>query len=215
MAAQGAREGEGLAKPASPVRVQPVTMTTRSNTSPTAFRRGRARLALAGVMALLAAAWVVHEAAPHWRPFLEVMTSPPPDALPVPVVGVKPTAIADTWEAPRSGGRKHQGVDIFAKRGTPVVAPVHGIVLFIGQDRLGGKVVRLLGPGRQVHYFAHLENLGPIRVREWLKPGDIIGFVGDTGNARGAPPHLHYGVYTMRGALNPHPLLRAGQRPPA
>lgn len=138
-----------------------------------------------------------------------VSTTPAPEALPVPVQGVAAGAIADSWHAPRSGGRKHQGIDIFARRGTPVVSPVDGLVTSIGQDRLGGNIVRVLGPGRQVHYFAHLDSIAPLERWQVVRAGDVLGFVGNTGNARGGRPHLHYGIYTAaHGAINPYPLLR-------
>ena len=127
----------------------------------------------------------------------------------MPVLGVAPRAIYDSWHAPRGGGRKHEGIDIFARRGTPVVSPVAGIVTSVGHDRLGGNIVRVMGPGRQVHYFAHLDRVAPIRRWDLVNAGDVLGYVGNTGNARGGSPHLHYGIYTAAsGAINPYPLLR-------
>lgn len=169
----------------------------------------RSRRALAAIALAVLATWIVAESAPHWRPYWDVLTAPAPRHLPVPVAGVRPQALVDTWGAPRPGRREHRGIDIFARRGTPVVSPVPGIVIGIAQDRLGGNTVRILGPGRQVHYFAHLEAFADIRRRQWVRPGDIVGFVGNTGNARGTPPHLHYALYARRGAINPFPLLRA------
>lgn len=169
----------------------------------------RSRRALAAIALAVLATWIVAESAPHWRPYWDVLTAPAPRHLPVPVAGVRPQALVDTWGAPRPGRREHRGIDIFARRGTPVVSPVPGIVIGIAQDRLGGHTVRILGPGRQVHSFAHLEAFADIRRRQWVRPGDIVGFVGNTGNARGTPPHLHYGLYARRGAINPFPLLRA------
>jgi murein DD-endopeptidase MepM/ murein hydrolase activator NlpD len=126
----------------------------------------------------------------------------------VPVEGVSPSDLADTWGAPRSGGRSHRGIDIFARRGTPVVSPVDGLVLDVGRDRLGGNVVKVLGPGLQVHYFAHLDRFGPLDERGPIRRGDVVGFVGDSGNAQGTPPHLHYGIYVLPGrAVDPYPVL--------
>lgn len=71
---------------------------------------------------------------------------PAPAALPVPVAGVKPAQLADTWGGARSGGRRHEGIDIFAQRGTPVLSSTEGIVLRVGTNRLGGQVVWVLGP---------------------------------------------------------------------
>ena len=139
---------------------------------------------------------------------LRLARAPAPEALPVPVRGVEPAALADTWGAPRGAGRSHRGIDIFAGRGTAVLAPVDGLVLDVGHDRLGGNVVKVLGPGLQVHYFAHLDRFGPLDERAAIRRGEVVGYVGDTGNARGTPPHLHYGIYELPGrAINPYPLL--------
>ena len=83
-----------------------------------------------------------------------------------------------------------------------------GIVLGVGWNSLGGKVVRVLGPGAQVHYFAHLSRFGPVYRGMRIKAGQVVGYVGTTGNARGTPPHLHYGIYNLPGgATNPYPVL--------
>ncbi|HUR79116.1 MAG TPA: M23 family metallopeptidase [Thermoanaerobaculia bacterium] len=117
---------------------------------------------------------------------------------------MKRAQLADTWGAPRSGGRSHQGIDIFAKRGTPVVSSTRGIVVTVGHNRLGGRIVRVLGPGGYWHYYAHLERFGPVREGQLVDAGTVLGTVGDSGNARGTPPHLHYGIYRFRGgAVNP------------
>jgi peptidoglycan LD-endopeptidase LytH len=145
---------------------------------------------------------------PHPRALFTLITSPAPTSLPVPVRGVPPKALVDTWGAPRSGGRIHKGIDIFAERGTEIVTPVSGLVLDIGRNRLGGNVVKILGPGAQVHYFAHLDGFGPLEERGLVRVGEVVGYVGDTGNARGTPPHLHYGIYVLSGrAINPYTLL--------
>jgi murein DD-endopeptidase MepM/ murein hydrolase activator NlpD len=72
---------------------------------------------------------------------------------------------------------------------------------------LGGNVVWIFGPGGQRHYYAHLERFADLRPGDLVMPGDIVGYVGNTGNARGTPPHLHYGIYASR-AVNPFPLLQ-------
>jgi murein DD-endopeptidase MepM/ murein hydrolase activator NlpD len=117
--------------------------------------------------------------------------------------------ITNSWGFPRSGGRQHQGVDIFAPRGTPVLSSTEGIIIRVGTTELGGQVINVLGPGRQVHYYAHLDRYGSFVEGDVVYPGNIIGYVGNTGNARTTPPHLHYGVYDpARGAVNPWPLLK-------
>jgi peptidoglycan LD-endopeptidase LytH len=173
-------------------------------------RRNRIGVVFAWLAILGLIAWIVLETEPLWRRHVRLWTAPAPTSLPVPVQGVAPRSLADTWHAPRDGGsRRHLGIDIFAKRGTPVVSPVEGIVIGRGQDRLGGNTVRVLGPGRQVHYFAHLDAFSGVKARDWVHPGAILGYVGTTGNARGTPPHLHYGIYGVTGAINPFPLLKA------
>jgi murein DD-endopeptidase MepM/ murein hydrolase activator NlpD len=152
----------------------------------------------------LSVGWLMPNPLALWR----LSRSPVVTTLPIPVEGVRRRELADTWGAARSEGRSHQGIDIFARRGAAVYAPVGGIVIDVGVDRLGGNVVRLLGPGLQVHYFAHLDRYGTFVERDWVQPGEILGYVGSTGNARGTPPHLHYGIYDRGGRpLNPFPIL--------
>ena len=129
----------------------------------------------------------------------------PPDTLPVPVAGVAPGDLADTWGAARSGGRQHQGIDIFAPRGTPVVSATEGVVQRVGENSLGGTVVGVVGPGREWHYYAHLEaHADGLAEGQIVAEGDTLGSVGTSGNAAGTPPHLHYGIYRAGGAVNPY-----------
>ena len=138
----------------------------------------------------------------------ELIAEEPPRTLPVPIRGVSVRAVRDTFGAPRPGDRKHQGIDIFAPLGTPVVSTTRGIVARIGENRLGGTVVWVLGPGGDRHYYAHLNSVADIKTGQRIVPGDVLGTVGTTGNARGTSPHLHYGVYRRaNGAINPFPLL--------
>ena len=115
--------------------------------------------------------------------------------------------LTDTWGTARSEGRKHEGIDIFAERGTPIHATTHGVVRKVGIDRLGGNVVSIIGPGGAGHYYAHLEKYADISEGDWVEQGDIIGYVGDSGNAKGTPTHVHYGIYINGKAVNPYPLL--------
>lgn len=133
-----------------------------------------------------------------------------PAVLAIPVAGVKPRALQDTWHASRPPRRRHEGIDIFAKKGTPVIASTEGIVLRRGENTLGGKVVWVLGPGGQQHYYAHLDQFAGVKTGERVMPGTVLGYVGTTGNAKNTPPHLHYGVYGDAGAVNPYPLLVPG-----
>ncbi len=129
---------------------------------------------------------------------------PVDNSLPSPLPGQH---LTDTWGAARSEGRSHEGIDIFAPRNTPIQATTYGIISRIGEDRLGGRVVVIVGPGGAGHYYAHLEDYGDIEVNDWVEAGDIIGYVGDSGNAKGTPPHVHYGIYIKGSAVNPYPLL--------
>ena len=135
----------------------------------------------------------------------ELRAKEPPVAqsLPNPVKGKR---FDDTWGAARSQGRRHEGVDIFAKKNTPIRSTTPGIVTKIGRNRLGGKVIGIQGPGAW-HYYAHLNKFASIRLYERVKEGQVIGYVGKTGNAKTTPAHLHYGVYLARGAINPYPLI--------
>ena len=138
-----------------------------------------------------------------------LVAMPTPQALPVPVEGVRPRALRDTWGGARSEGRRHEGIDIFAKRGTPVLSSTEGIVTKVGTNRLGGLVVWVMGPGGQRHYYAHLDRYSDVQAGMRIEAGRVLGYVGNTGNAKGTPPHLHYGVYDTQGAINPYPLLKA------
>ena len=132
-----------------------------------------------------------------------------PSELPVPVRGVEPRGLRDTWHGARSEGRKHEGIDIFAKRGTAVTSSTEGVVLRVSTNRLGGQVVWVLGPGGQRHYYAHLDRYADIADGQRVRAGTVLGYVGTSGNAAGTPPHLHYGIYEAGGAINPYPMLRA------
>ncbi|HET9213043.1 MAG TPA: M23 family metallopeptidase [Thermoanaerobaculia bacterium] len=132
---------------------------------------------------------------------------PAPTSLPVPVQGIEPSQLADTWGAARSEGRTHEGIDIFALRGTPVISATHGAVVRKGLNRLGGRVVGVIGPAGWYHYYAHLDAWSVIGIGDWVEAGTVLGYVGDSGNAKGTPTHLHYGVYVQGGATNPYPLL--------
>ncbi len=137
----------------------------------------------------------------------KLMRMPAPVVLAMPVRGVRVAALRDTWDGARSNGRRHEGIDIFARPDTPVLSATEGIVARVGTNTLGGKVVWVMGPGGQRHYYAHLNDYADIRTGQRVVPGTVLGYVGNTGNARGTPHHLHYGVYTGKGAINPYPLL--------
>jgi murein DD-endopeptidase MepM/ murein hydrolase activator NlpD len=140
---------------------------------------------------------------------MAALVAKPPDAeLWMPVANVPVRQVANTWRADRPGGRRHEGQDIFAPQGTPVVSATNGFVVRVGDGGIGGNAVSVLGAGGRVYYYAHLS-----RFREGLRMGDevtpktVLGYVGNTGNARTTAPHLHFGVYSRGGAVNPLPLL--------
>lgn len=176
----------------------------------TPMRLARRLFILAALAALAAWAWprLPDAARAPWH-MARMAWLDAPVSLPVPVQGVAARRLADTWGAARAGGRTHQGIDIFARRGTPVLSATEGVVTRVGTNELGGQVVWVMGPGRQMHYYAHLDGYADIRRGQLVAPGDVLGFVGNTGNAKGTPPHLHYGIYATGGALNPYPLLTA------
>lgn len=142
---------------------------------------------------------------------VEIETEP---LLAFPVAGVDSRAIWSAFGAERDGGRRsHRGVDIFAARGTPVLAATDGWVTRVETTRVGGNVVWMQPLfGNMRVYYAHLHE-------QWVKPGQFVlaghplGSVGNTGNAITTPPHLHFGVYVRRagargGAQDPADFLR-------
>ena len=132
----------------------------------------------------------------------------PDERLALPVRGVRVRQVANTWGAERSEGRRHEGQDIFAPKGTPVYSATEGYVWRVGQNRLGGNVVYVVGAGGRGYYYAHLDAFAPeISAGDYVTTETVLGYVGTTGNAAGTPPHLHFGVYTPGGAINPLPLL--------
>jgi murein DD-endopeptidase MepM/ murein hydrolase activator NlpD len=128
---------------------------------------------------------------------------PPRPGMACPVQGA--VGYADTWGAPRSGGRRHEGVDMMAGTGTPLVAVVSGSVNF-KQTPLGGNSIWLTGNDGNRYFYAHLSAFeGSSRS---VSQGEVIGYVGMTGNA--PVPHLHFEVHPGGGvAVNPYPYVRA------
>ena len=129
-----------------------------------------------------------------------------------PIAG--PHSYSDTFGAPRMFGTSyahlHQGTDIFAASGTPLVAVERGVVIRMGSDVLGGTKLWLVGASGTRYYYAHLSGFAPDVVEgKVVSAGDVIGFVGNTGNAASTPAHLHFEVHPNGGpAVNPYPLLK-------
>ena len=135
-------------------------------------------------------------------------TQEPDRKIAMPLEDVAKRQISDTWGAPRGTGRLHEGQDIFAPKGTPILSATNGFIYKIGENNLGGQTVSVISAGGRVYYYAHLEKYAPgIEVGDRVTTRSVLGYVGTTGNAAGTPPHLHFGVYTMTGAINPLPLL--------
>jgi len=129
-------------------------------------------------------------------------------AFPVDGYGIR--AVQSLFGVDRDAGRRtHDGVDIFARRGTPVLATSEGVINRVAVTSRGGKVVWLRDPVRGANlYFAHLDSQH-VANGDRVRPGDTIGFVGNSGNARTTPPHLHFGIYRRgEGPVDPVPFLR-------
>jgi murein DD-endopeptidase MepM/ murein hydrolase activator NlpD len=126
-----------------------------------------------------------------------------------PVWGKK-TNIGSFWGDARDGGkRKHEGIDIFAKKGTPVVAVFDGVIVSKSITPLGGKNLWLQSTRHGVRaYYAHLDEQ-KVKAGQLVKKGQVIGTVGNTGNARNTPAHLHFGIYKwFGGAVDPLPYVQ-------
>ena len=141
----------------------------------------------------------------------------------IPVVGVRPDQLIDTFSASRSEGRFHDAIDIPAPAGTPVVAAADGeIVKFFDSERGGITVYQLTDDKRFILYYAHLQRRADeISVGMRVRKGTTIGFVGDTGNSGAGNFHLHFSIAIVTDPkrfwsgtyINPYPLLRNGQYP--
>lgn len=112
--------------------------------------------------------------------------------LPINVDPLNP--IENTYGKERPGGRVHEGIDLFAPIGTPVVSVAGGVVLFVGRDVLGGNIVKVLGGDNRIYYYAHLSRSQSPEPGSRVSRGQIIGFVGNSGNAMLTPPHLHFEI---------------------
>lgn len=128
-------------------------------------------------------------------------------SLGFPVSGSK-AAVGSVWGDDRDAGkRRHEGIDIFAPKLTPAVAAADGYITGVREGGLGGKTVWLRPEGKNYTlYYAHLDQQ-LVQEGQQVKKGDVVGLVGNTGNARYTPSHLHFGVYTYNGAINPLPFV--------
>lgn len=129
-------------------------------------------------------------------------------SLAFPVAG-KRSHVGSFWGDDRDGGRRsHEGIDIFARKGTPVVAISDGIIVDKGVTPRGGRILWLQSSHYPMQaYYAHLDQWH-VRAGQYVRKGQVIGTVGKSGNARTTPPHLHFGLYTEDGAVNPYPYVK-------
>lgn len=140
-----------------------------------------------------------------------------PSGVLLPVSGIRPEQLSDTYNDLRGGTRIHEALDIMAARGTPVMAAVDGTVakLFIS-DAGGLTVYEFDATSTHAYYYAHLDRYAPgLREGQALRQGEVIGYVGSTGNASPDAPHLHFAIFLLgpekqwwKGTpVNPYPLL--------
>jgi peptidoglycan LD-endopeptidase LytH len=191
----------------------------------------RVRLQIAVVLVGLAAAgWIVLSvnggsplSSSSRDSILPGTTGEPPSgrelALIVPVLGVRPELLADTFnQARENGARPHDAIDIMAPRGTQVIAAAGGTLEKLFTSQRGGQTIYLRSPDRRtVYYYAHLDSYGPgIAEGQRITQGQVIGTVGTTGNADPLSPHLHFAIFRttpeaawfrQAPAINPYPLL--------
>jgi murein DD-endopeptidase MepM/ murein hydrolase activator NlpD len=138
-------------------------------------------------------------------------------SLLVPVQGVPAAKLVDTFTQSRGAGRLHDAIDIMAARGTPVLAVADGRVVKLFDSKPGGLTVYQFDTREKLaYYYAHLDHYAPTLAEgQMLKRGDVLGYVGSTGNASPDAPHLHFAVFVLgpekkwwQGtAVNPYPLL--------
>jgi len=100
------------------------------------------------------------------------------------------------WYEPWGRSGEHKGIDIFSTIGRPVLSSTYGIVLYRGKIELGGNVIVVLGPKWRVHYYAHLGET-KVAAGSWVSTSEVMAVIGDSGNAKGKQPHLHYSILTL------------------
>ena len=122
-------------------------------------------------------------------------------------VGNNKGRVGSFWGDSRDGGkRRHEGIDIFAPKHTPVVAADDAVVTGVKQESIGGKTVWLRIEKNVTLYYAHLDKQ-LVSVGQLVKKGEIVGLIGITGNAKNTPSHLHFGIYSYAGPLDPLPFI--------
>lgn len=134
----------------------------------------------------------------------------PVENLPIPIlIGVKVANLYPSFGDPRDGGdREHEGLDIIAPMGAFIASPTDAVVTRTGKGSSAGTYVYTVGPGGETFAYMHLSDIADgVKAGTELKEGDIIGYVGDTGNAKGGVPHLHFEIRDGREPTDPFPRL--------
>ena len=144
-----------------------------------------------------------------------------PAGLIVPVAGIAASSLVDTYTDARSEGRSHDAIDIMAPAGTPVLAAADGHVEKLFTSDRGGLTIYQFEPGgRYAYYYAHLRSYAPgLHEKQQVRQGEVIGYVGNTGNASAQAPHLHFAILVLGPekrwwegtAINPYPILTGKQ----
>jgi murein DD-endopeptidase MepM/ murein hydrolase activator NlpD len=140
-----------------------------------------------------------------------------PSGIAAPIAGLKAAVIHDTYDETRGTDRVHEALDIMAPRGTPVLAAVEGNVVKVFESKQGGHTVyQFDNAGEYCYYYAHLDRYAPgLREGMLLRQGDVLGYVGSTGNASADAPHLHFAIFRLGPdkkwwegePINPYPLV--------
>lgn len=140
--------------------------------------------------------------------------------LMIPVVGIKPENLQDTYTQSRSGGRVHNAIDIMAPGGAPVVAVADGEILkFFDSERGGITIYQLSADKKYIYYYAHLQRRADnLKEKDFVRQGTVIGYVGDTGNSGAGNYHLHFTITVPKDPqrfwdgtdINPYPILKEG-----
>lgn len=179
---------------------------------------------LLGAIGFLAATIRVVEPRPDASPTVAaVVNDAPAPVLLVPVAGVDAAKLRSNWGEVRGGTRGHQGLDIMAPAGTPVVAAADGAIekLYFSNGGGGITLYQRAADGRWMLYYAHLRGYAPgIAEGRRVRAGEMLAYVGDTGNAGAGNFHLHFGVAMMAPGerwwqgtpVDPYPLLAGGRR---
>jgi peptidoglycan LD-endopeptidase LytH len=166
------------------------------------------------------------ESSPQPAPTIQPSASPTvapsgASSLQIPVAGIRPDQLLDTFQAARSEGRSHDAIDIAAPRGTPVLAAADGRIVKLWQSVPGGTTIYQLDPdNRTIYYYAHLDRYADgLAEGQVVRRGQVIAYVGDTGNAGAGNYHLHFSIsivsdpkrYWDGTNINPYPLLRGNK----